>query len=74
MNRINGVAMRRRLSRKWKKHYTVQYHVPLLETLRSTTEKVSPQNITLHSRMSFAIVLSRSRPTMWAKYPKNELV
>ena len=61
MNRINGVAMRRRLSRKWKKHHTVQYHVPLLETLRSTTEKASPQNITLHGRVSFATILSRSK-------------
>ena len=34
----------------------------------------SPQNITWLYHKSFAIIQSRLRPTMWAKYPKNKLV
>ena len=48
-----------------------------LGTLRSTTAtstKTSPQNRTLVYCKSFAIIPSRSRRTMWAKYPKNKLV
>ena len=46
-------------------------------TLRSTTAtstKTSPQNRTLLNHKSVAIIQSRSRRTMWAKYPKNKLV
>ena len=37
-------------------------------------EETSPQNITLLWYKPFAIIPSRSRRTMWAKYPKNKLV
>ena len=39
-----------------------------------TSTKTSPQNITLHYRKFLAVWPSRSRPTKWAKYPKNKLV
>ena len=48
-----------------------------LPNLRSTTAKLtktSPHNITLNYCNSLAIIPSRSRVTMWAKYPKNKLV
>ena len=49
----------------------------LVGNLRSTTAtstKTSPQNITLRYRKFIAVRPSRSRRTMWAKYPKNKLV
>ena len=49
----------------------------LIGSLRSTTPtstKTSPQNITLHYRKFLAVWPSRSRLTMWPKYPKNKLV
>ena len=39
-----------------------------------TSTKTSPQNITLNYRKFLELRPSRSRRTMWAKYPKNKLV
>ena len=36
--------------------------------------KTSPQNITWLYHKSFTIIQTRSRPTIWVKYPKNKLV
>ena len=49
----------------------------MLGTLRSTTAtatKTSLQNVTLHNPKPFAIISSRSLRTMWANYPKIELI
>ena len=49
----------------------------ILGTLRSataTSTRTSPQNITLPYDKSFAVILSRSLLTVWAKYPNNKLV
>ena len=49
----------------------------ILGTLRSTTatsSKTSPQYMTLLYHKSFAVILSRSLPTIWAKYPYNKLL
>ena len=48
--------------------------LPTLISRTAPWTKTSPQNITLHYRKFFAIISFRSRPTMWAKYPKNKLV
>ena len=48
--------------------------VKKIGTLRSTTAtstKTSPQNRTLLQYKALAIISSRSRRTMWAKYPKK---
>ena len=45
-----------------------------LRSMTATSTKMSPQNKTLLYYKSFAIIPSRSRPTIWAKYPKNKLV
>ena len=44
---------------------------PALRSTTATSTKTSPQNITLHYRKFLAVRPSRSRRTMWAKYPKN---
>ena len=47
------------------------------QILRSTTAKLtktSPHNITVQYCKYLAIIPSRSRVTMWAKYPKNKWV
>ena len=46
-----------------------------LRTTTATSMKTSPQNITLQYRKFLAVRSStRSRRTMWEKYPKNKLV
>ena len=45
-----------------------------LKSTTPTSTKTSPQNITLHYRKFLAVWPSRSRLTMWPKYPKNKLV
>ena len=41
---------------------------------RRRSTKTSPPNITWLYHKSFGIIQSHSRPTIWAKYPKNKLV
>ena len=46
-------------------------YLGVFKTKTATSTTTSPQNITLHNPKSFAIILSRSRTTMWAKNPKD---
>ena len=46
----------------------------LVRSTKAKLTKTSPQNITLHYRKFLAVRPSRSRRTMWAKYPKNKVI
>ena len=46
-------------------------YLGVFKTKTATSTTTSPQNITLHNPTSFTIILSRSRPTMWAKNSKD---
>ena len=48
-------------------------HKGLYDLRRRRQRKTSPQNITFHYRKFLAVRPSRSRRTMWVKYPKNKL-
>ena len=43
----------------------------LSDLRRRRSTKTSPQNITWLNHKSFGIIQSRSRPTIWTKYPKK---
>ena len=60
----------------WKVIYEL-YHYAIRGNLRPTTAtatKPSPQKIIWLYHKFFAIIQSRSRLTMWVRYPKNKLV
>ena len=54
--------------------YATHLKIGTLRSTMATSTKTSPQNITLLYHNSFAVILSRSLLTIWAKCPKNKLV
>ena len=53
---------------------TVLHSIGTLRSTTATSKKTPPRNITLLYHNFSAVILSRSRLTIWAKYPYNKLV